>query len=187
VTAPTVTFFSVAVDVRFGKQGHETLLQNVARLSPLPSAKNPLLVFLGVKDDRQTALFLVSAQANPAGEGRCRPGPKHCELLELKPGEQESLLVVNNRGGADIYNLQVSAIRLKSTSAVDVAKAANAHVSVAGRKIVRRASEQSIGLHSVSYSSVTGTLSQHPVPKAWLEHLMQLAGGIPAGVVLNPV
>jgi hypothetical protein len=144
-------------------------------------------VFLGVKNDRRTAVFVVSSQANPAGQGKCSPKPNHCELLELKLGQGESFLVVDGNGNANIYNLHVSAVRLRAAPSPDAAKAANDRVSVAGRKIVRRASAQSIGLHSVSYSDATGTVSEHPVPRAWLEHLMLLTGGVQTWAVLEPV
>jgi hypothetical protein len=161
-------------------------LSNVARLSALPSAQNPLLVFLGVKNDKKTALFLVSSQANPAGQGKCSPKPSHCELLALKLGQRESLLVVDANGSPAIYNLQVSAIRLTPTSSEDAARKANDRISAAGRKILRRASRESIELHSVSYSSSTGTVSEHSVPNAWLQHLMLVTGGVQTWPVLEP-
>jgi hypothetical protein len=184
---PAIKYFTFSVDVKFGLQGHETVVKSVPRLEPFPSPTNPLVLFLGVKNDRKTVVFLVSSQASPVGQGTCKPSKSHCELLSLKLGQRESFLVVNDRGGADIYNLAVTAIRLIPTAAADVAKAANSRVSAAGRTIADHVDPFSVGLHSLSYSVGTGTVSTHPVPAKWLQQLVHTLGALPAGVLLEPV
>jgi hypothetical protein len=184
---PRITFYTFSVDLKFGLEGHETPATNVPRLEPFPSPMNPLVLFLGVKNDRKTVVFLVSSQANPVGQGTCKPSKTRCELLSVKLGQRESFLLANDRGGVDIYNLVVTAIRLTPTKAADVAKTANSRVSVAGQKIADHVDPFSVGLHSLSYSVNTGTVSTHQVPAKWLQHLLRSTGRTPPGVVLQPV
>lgn len=148
---PPVTFLVFSVDMLFGQQGHEKKLKDVARLTPLPSATNPLLVFLGVKNDRRTAVFLVSSLASPTGQGTCTPKPTQCEFLSLKLGQAESLLTVNSHGGADIYNLGLTGVRLTPTRSADVASRADARVSNAGRKLFGRGGPLSLALRSLGF------------------------------------
>ena len=59
-TTTTKTFYyTYAADVRFGKEGNldrKTLTQ----FRSLPSSQDPVLVFMGVKEDGETAIFLQS-------------------------------------------------------------------------------------------------------------------------------
>ena len=60
-------------DLRFGQADSMKTLRDVARLTPLPSASNPFFVFLGVKEDGKTLVFLVSSDAKATGDGTCKP------------------------------------------------------------------------------------------------------------------
>ena len=77
---------SYRVDLRFGQDGKLSARNDVARLSPLPSAADPFFVFMGVLADGKTALFLVSSDAEATGDGTCKPTPENCERIELQAG-----------------------------------------------------------------------------------------------------
>ena len=77
------------VDLRFGQADSMKTLRDVARLTPLPSASSPFFVFLGVKEDGKTLVFLVSSDAKATGDGKCKPSTNDCETIELKAGDTE--------------------------------------------------------------------------------------------------
>ena len=63
----------------------------VQRLGLLPSRKLPLIMYLGVADDHETAVFMVDSRLSQGGEGRCVPKDSLCTFLELRadPGQDE--------------------------------------------------------------------------------------------------
>lgn len=185
---PSVAYFVYSVDILFGKSGsHGRTYRDVARLTPFPSAKAPVLVFLGVKTDGKTLVFLVSSFASPTGDGSCAPSKGHCNFLDLKAGQPELLLVRNANGSLSVDQLEVAAIRLTSTPSLENARLAYARVSSAGQQIVSRARRRSGMLRALSYSPDTGLLSRKPVSNPFLVHEGRLSAGRATGVVLEPV
>jgi len=183
-----VTYFTYKVDVAFGPVGSAApRYSNVARLTAFPSAKNPILVFLGLQNDRKTLVFLVSSLAAPAGQGKCTPSPRNCEFLSMKAGQRELLLVRDATGGLTEYKLGVQALHVGTTSSQAAAKIAYARESHAGSAIISQAQPHSEGLQEMSYSTRTGTLSWHRAPKAWLRRMQQTRGGVPTAVMLEPL
>ena len=131
---PQTTYFVYSVDLAFGRLGqHARTYRNVARLTPFPSAKNPILVFLGIKSDGRTAVFLASSRLWASGRGSCLPSSGKCEFLDLKAGQQERLLVVNAHGGLDEYTLRLSAVRMTPISSGAHSPPARARPSPAGQ------------------------------------------------------
>jgi hypothetical protein len=117
-----LTYLIFSVDLVLTKNsGHPSTLRDITRLTPLPSG-SPFLVYLGVKTDRNTATFLVSSQAKPAGQGKCIPSARQCQFLDLKLNQQEAFLVVGASGHVDQYVLKLNAIRLKTTTASGATK-----------------------------------------------------------------
>jgi hypothetical protein len=98
-----------SLTVRFGDstaESREKML--LRRLRPLPSAEDPVAIYLRLKDDGKTAVFLLKAGVVPTGDGRCRPDRRSCETVELKAGETEFLDVVGEDGEvAAQYQLDV--------------------------------------------------------------------------------
>lgn len=185
---PSLAYFVYSVDIRFGKAGsHVRTYTDVARLTPFPSANTPVLVFLGVKTDGKTLVFLVSSFASPTGDGSCAPSKGHCNFLDLKAGQPELLLVRNANGSLAVDRLEVAAIRLTSTPSLENARLAYARVSSAGQRIVSRARRHSATLRALSYSPDSGLLSQEAVANPLLVHPGRLPGGGAVGVVLEPV
>ena len=71
--------------MRFGRAGTPLrAIEDVPRLTPLPNAAQPIVVFLGMRRDHATAVFLVSTDVHAQGHGQMRPVAKQCEAIELQ-------------------------------------------------------------------------------------------------------
>lgn len=123
--SPDPQRLTYAIDVSFtGPDGRRTV-RGLPRLAMLPSESAPLLVFLGVSDSGNEAVFLVDSKLTAeTGEGDCVPSPEQCATLELAPGELQTFLDAEGRR----YVLQLDQIR-----EVDVERAAQAREGLAAR------------------------------------------------------
>ena len=74
--------------LRFGQPGSMRTISDIPRLTPLPSIESPFFVFLGVKEDGKTLVFLVSSDAKATGDGKCQPKDT-CETIEMQAGDTE--------------------------------------------------------------------------------------------------
>jgi hypothetical protein len=89
--AAPVTDYSYTADVQFGQvddlQGYAT----VQRLGLLPSRSMPLIMYLGVTSDHETAVFMVDSRLSQGGEGNCVPRDSLCTFLEMRaePAQDE--------------------------------------------------------------------------------------------------
>ena len=83
---PTVpaTDYSYTADVQFGQVGDLHRYATVQRLGLVPSRKLPLIMYLGVSTDHQTAVFMVDSRLSQGGEGTCVPRDSLCTFLELQ-------------------------------------------------------------------------------------------------------
>ena len=80
-----VTDYSYTADIQFGLVDNLERFANVQRLGLVPSRKLPLIMYLGVTSDHETAVFMVDSRLSQGGEGRCVPKDSLCTFLELKP------------------------------------------------------------------------------------------------------
>jgi hypothetical protein len=108
-----------SLTVRFG--GDDSLERmNVKKLEALPLGDEPLVVYLGVADDGESAVFMVDTSVEPQGDGVCKPDPNTCETIELREGETEFFDIVDAEGVAiDSYQLdliEIHGAKKKSTS-----------------------------------------------------------------------
>jgi hypothetical protein len=94
------------LQLRFGVVGGTLKTYEVVALRALPSASNPVLIYLGMLKDGKTASFLVSSGSSPQGDGTCKPSPLVCRTLLMKKGDKE-LLKVEQNAGAVQYRLTV--------------------------------------------------------------------------------
>ncbi len=84
-TAPApVTDYSYTADVQFGLVGDLERYRSVQRLGLVPSRQMPLIMYLGVSSDHETAIFMVDSRLSQGGEGNCVPRDSLCTFLELK-------------------------------------------------------------------------------------------------------
>jgi hypothetical protein len=176
------------VDVRFGEIGDLKTDKNVARLTPLPSSSNPLIVFLGLKKDAETAVFLVSSDAVPSGDGKCRPSTRDCETVEMQWGDTELFDVQTGTAGVVQYRLDVRNVyRVSATEA----RAARAHAreSRAGRDWLRLtvASDPTL-LDGWDYSKRLGVLVERPAADQAddVANVPSFVAGDPAAVAAEP-
>jgi hypothetical protein len=94
------------LQVRFGLAGGKRKTYDVSPGSPLPSATNPLLVYLGQDKTGKVGGFLVSSDAQPQGDGRCEPDKSICSTLYMKVGDAEFFDVTSPAGTVQ-YELEV--------------------------------------------------------------------------------
>ncbi|HEX8122598.1 MAG TPA: hypothetical protein VF549_15165 [Solirubrobacteraceae bacterium] len=156
---------SYRVDLRFGKDGSLKSRDDVARLSPLPSATDPFFVFMGVLADGETALFLVSSDAAATGDGTCKPSPANCERVEMQAGETEFFDVTTPDGAVVQYQLDlVRVARIKSDSPA-VAAGARSRESGEGREVLRHAIDtKQVDVDGIAYSRDLGVLVPSAIP-----------------------
>jgi len=125
--------------VRFGSSEGDSLERmSLARLKPLPSAEEPILVYLGVSEDKKSALFMVDSSVEADGDGNCKPRPTDCETIALREGETEFFDVLGEDGEPVAqYQLDLVKIRRSTTTSAAKAATARAKVSQSGRKVPR--------------------------------------------------
>jgi hypothetical protein len=106
-TATTAT-----IDVRFGRAGTRLAkIANVPRLTPLPSEQQPIVIYLGLRRDGRTALFMISTDVRAQGDGRCVPSKTTCEAIELEAGQIAFLDHTADDGRITQYELDLMAVR----------------------------------------------------------------------------
>jgi hypothetical protein len=147
------------VALKFGESGAEKTYADVARLTPLPSSDNPFFVYLGLKDDLKTAIFLVDADAVPSGDGICQPSPEDCEQIELKKGDIEFFDLQSGTAGVVQYQLELTSISRQAAASKASASRAHARESKAGREYLRQlVADNPDALASWDYSKSLGLL-----------------------------
>jgi hypothetical protein len=120
--------------VRFGDSAAGSARRSLKRLQPLPSAENPVLIYLGVLRDGKTAVFLVDHGVTAVGDGDCKPGPDECETLRLRAGETE-FLDVTDATGASTGQYQLDLVTIHHSSTESATRAQNS--SKAGRRLLK--------------------------------------------------
>jgi hypothetical protein len=135
--APPTTkkLYTVArIDVRFGRAAAPLReIANVPRLTPLPSADNPVVIFLGMRADEQTAVFMISSDVHAQGDGRCTPSKKHCDAIELQEGQTEILDVTGSDGSVTEYELDLDRVTIEHTTSQSEAHSALADDAAAAQ------------------------------------------------------
>ena len=133
-----------------------TPYENLKLLAPLPSAKQPLIVFRGVTTNGADAVFTLVGEAILHGPGSCLPSATQCQAVELKPKQSEQLEYLTSSGQTVTYELQVVSIDAGKASAASAAGALHGE-SKAGRELLRRAGLTALdGLH---FSAKAGVLA----------------------------
>jgi len=158
------------VSVRFGLDGGElTTTRDVARLSPLPSATDPFFVYLGVLETTATkkekrAVFVVTSDAAPNGEGACHPTKNDCESVELTVGQTVYFDYTDATGKVSQYELQLAGIHKTKIKSEAKASAAIARHSVAGTELLRDAATRNVrfaaGARAYRYLPAAGLLQR---------------------------
>jgi hypothetical protein len=135
-TTQTKTFYyTYTVDVKFGKTGQEDD-KTLTEFRALPSSENPVIVFMGVRNDGETAVFLVSANATTTGDGKCAPSDTECTFLYMKKDDSQTIESVDSAGAVTDYTLELRDINVKRTTAPQ--KASSSTVRTKSRLHLRR-------------------------------------------------
>jgi len=153
------TYTYASIDVRFGRAGmFLRTLHDVPRLTPLPSSTQPIVIFMGMRADRETAVFMVSTDVHAQGEGRCMPSKKLCEAIELRRDQIALLDWAEPDGSVTQYELDLIDVTLHETSSKAEAQASivKARSSWLG-EISRHAAAGRAGVRAV-----TGTAPHAP-------------------------
>jgi hypothetical protein len=144
--------------VRFGSSDGTAGRQSLKRLAPLPSAEQPVLIYLGVLKDGKTAVFLVDHGVNAVGDGECKPTPDECDTLRLREGETEFLDVTDETGAVGAqYQLDLVKIHKATTASPSKAKAS----SKAGRRLLK-ARVAGDGPTGYRWDASAGALERNP-------------------------
>jgi hypothetical protein len=152
------TYAMHELTVRFGDAATGTERKSLKRLQPLPSAEEPVLIYLGVLKDGKTAVFLVDHGVSAIGDGDCRPTPAECETMRLKAGETEFLDVTDETGAVTAqYQLDLIKIHKGTTASASRAKAS----SKAGRRLLK-AHVSAEGPTGYSWDAAAGALERRP-------------------------
>jgi len=124
---------------------------------------NPFFVFLGVLKGGTRAVFLVSDEAKPTGDGICKPRPTDCQTIELRVGDTHYFDVERKEGPVQ-YELELLSIRKEGADSASEAAAARARASRAGGKVLQRADAGAVdGIDGYRFSRRTGLLERTPV------------------------
>lgn len=161
-----------SLEVRFGPSTGPLERRNLKRLTGLPGGRRPAVMYLGLKADRRTAVFLVDATAKIQGDGRCDPGPENCQTLTMRPGDT----VFIDTAGGNQYELDL--LKVHTSRTTDAAKAAAARTAEArgGRAYLRRNVER-VGRYRYSPSAgVLRTVSRQAAEAAAARRADDAAG-----------
>ena len=88
---PVTRFLTHRIDVSVGPVGAVEQRDGVEQLKLLPSNAAPVLAFLGVGEDGNRAVFLVSDDVSAtSGDGACFPSPSSCQYLTMREGDERT-------------------------------------------------------------------------------------------------
>lgn len=123
--------------------------------TPLPDAKQALLVFRGVTAKGKSATFTLVGEAILSGTGACLPNASQCQAVDLKPGETEQLSYLAPNGETTVYELRVISITPAKAKA-SAAKSGGWPESKEGRELLRHSGL--IAVPDLHYSTQPGVL-----------------------------
>ena len=124
-TTTETFYYHYTVDVKFGKADNPDR-KTLTEFRALPSSDNPILVFMGVKNDGKTAVFLVTADASTLGDGTCSPTDTECTFLYMKKDDKQSIEAVDVDGGITSYTLELLSVDVRRTKGPEKAKSSKA-------------------------------------------------------------
>jgi hypothetical protein len=135
-TALTATqSYDVTLAITNAAGGLDTIDQ-LDRLSILPSDQMPMLVELGVLQGGHRVLFAVQPGTVVNGPGVCTPGPIDCEILSLAQDQTEGMSRQTSAGIVQGPLVAVTGITATSYQSVAAADKARREESAAGRALL---------------------------------------------------
>jgi hypothetical protein len=129
------------VTLHLGTLGGLETYKDVARLSPLPSASDPLFVFTGLLKGGKKIVLLPSygVTLTPESDVQCKPSNATCETIEMAEGDTIFFKLLGDDTGA-LHQLDVVSISGKGASkSASVSAASLQRHSNAGAAMLRDA------------------------------------------------
>jgi hypothetical protein len=109
---PKTTYYSYRADVRFGAPDAEKTMKQLPTFTLLGDDKDPAVMFMGITDDRKSAVFTVdTARYEANGEHECKPSADRCEFIYLTADEASNETTITSLDGLKTYNLKVLGIK----------------------------------------------------------------------------
>jgi hypothetical protein len=113
-------WFTYTVDVKFGARGEEKDFKGLEQLDLLPDDQNPVVSFMGMRDNAKTAVFFIVDPAFEAdGEGECAPTPEDCRFIYLGVDDSSDEETLSAADGNLEFVLQLDKIHVKNLSEAD--------------------------------------------------------------------
>ncbi len=132
-----------------------TPFENLKLLTPLPSDKQPLIIFRGVTAGGKSATFTLDSEAILHGPAVCLPSTSQCEAIDLRQGQAEQLEYLSSTGQNVVYELRIVSIVSSNASSAAI-KSIYRGESKAGRELLGHAGLEAIP--GLRYSSQPGVL-----------------------------
>ena len=110
------TSYHYVVTARFGQEGKKQKDKKLTSLRSLPDSNNAVIVFLGVRSDGRTAVFLMSSSATTTGDGSCVPSDDECSFIYMKKNDVQTIEAVSSSGEVTTYELKLIKISLEQDS-----------------------------------------------------------------------
>jgi hypothetical protein len=111
-------WFTYTVDLRFGPRDDFNAYKGVEQLALLPDDQNPIVSFMGMRDDAKTAVFFIVDPAFEAdGEGDCQPTPEDCRFIYMGIDDDRDEMTLSAADGNLEFQLQLDKIHVKNLSA----------------------------------------------------------------------
>jgi hypothetical protein len=113
-------WFTYTVDLKFGPRGAEKPFVGIEQLDLLPDDQNPVVSFMGMRDNATTAVFFIVDPAYEAdGEGECQPTPEDCRFIYLGVDDDRDEETLSAADGNLEFVLQLDKVHVKSISQSD--------------------------------------------------------------------
>jgi len=138
-----------------------TPYESLKLLTPLPSSKQPLVVFRGVTAGGKNATFTLVGEAILHGNGTCLPSATQCQAVDLQVNQSEQLEYLAPTGETVTYELRIVSITPGTASTASV-KSLQRGESKAVRELLR--GDGLLTLPGLRYSARAGVLvfAGHP-------------------------
>jgi hypothetical protein len=146
-----------SVTARFGKNLGVPVRNNIARLTPMPSAQQPDVMFMGVMSNGHAAVFALRQGVGHTGPGWCHPNHDLCSAIVLKAGQTEDLTIPGPDRTVQKRVLRVVKIASSITHSEKLALAAFNRVSQSGLCDLLLADPMLYHLDTGTYSNVPKT------------------------------
>jgi hypothetical protein len=121
-------------------------LDPLQRLSVLPTARQPLMVELGVLKGGDRVLFALEPGTVVSGPGQCVPGPIDCQIVSVARNQVEHLGVRTTSGVTRVAIFAVTGISVVTHSSVAAAQKARQAESAPGRALLAHSSLSALPL-----------------------------------------